>query len=76
MSAFGVAVISLLLGCFGAAALAIFDQYSFFRIALIYSTGLTMLLGTVFLGLALFMLFFAREKVYVCAGCRRTYPRL
>lgn len=76
MSAFGVAVISLVLGCFGAAALAIFDQYSVFRVVLIYATGLTMLLGTVFLGLALFMLFFAREKVYVCSECRRTYPRL
>jgi hypothetical protein len=76
MSAFGVAVISLVLGCFGAAALAIFDQYSFLRLGLIYATGLTMLLGTVFLGLALFMLFFAREKVFVCPGCRRTYSRL
>jgi|GEM_PF-1185354 len=76
MSAFGVAVISLVLGCLGAAGLAIFDQYSFIRVALIYATGLTMLLGTVFLGLALFMLFFAREKVYMCSGCHRTYPRL
>lgn len=76
MSAFAVAVISLVLGCVGAAALAIFDEYSLFRVLLIYGTGLTMLLGTVFLGLALFMLFFAREKVYVCAGCHRTYPRL
>lgn len=76
MSAFSVAVVSLVLGCLGAAALAIFDEYSLIRVVLIYATGLTMLLGTVFLGLALFMLFFAQEKVYVCTGCHRTYPRL
>ncbi len=68
--------ILLVLGLLGALTLTFFEGYSLLRLAVIYGTGISLLLGTVMVGTAVFMLFLARERVYACMGCGRVYPRV
>lgn len=65
----------LLLGILGAWALTMFDGYSVTRLVVIYGTGLSMFLGTIFLAMAIAMRYLAREKVFCCHNCGRVYPR-
>lgn len=69
-------VVCLVAGFLGAASLTFFEGYSFARLVLIYFTGISILLGCVMVAVGLFMLFFARERVYACLSCGRVYPRL
>ncbi len=66
--------IFLLLGFAGAFGVTLFQGYSLLRLAVIYLTGMSILLGCIFLALGIFMLLLAREKVYCCEGCGRVYP--
>jgi len=63
------------LGFVGAVSLALFQPYSVFRVIMIYFTGMSMLLGGSLMALAIFMLFLARERVYLCHRCGCAYPR-
>jgi len=74
--ALAISLVFLVLGFAGAGALTFVVGYSPLRLAVIYFTGTSMLMGTALFALALFMLFFARERVYLCYRCRRIYPRV
>jgi hypothetical protein len=63
-------------GLLGAIGLTFCEGYSAFRLLLIYTTGLSMLSGASMAAVSVFMLFLAKEKVWVCDECRRIYPRL
>ena len=73
--ALAISGVLLLLGVAGMWGISLFDGYSTARLITVFVTGLSMLSGTVFLVLASFMLFLARERVYYCYGCGRVYPR-
>ena len=66
----------LLLGFLGAWGVTLFQGYSHLRLVVIYFTGISMLVGSVFLAIGIFMLLLARQKVLYCDGCGRIYPRL
>jgi hypothetical protein len=74
LKALAGAGILFLLGFFTSASLHFFTGYSFARLAVVYSTGILLLFGTVLLTVGAF-LFLAREKAYCCPACRRVYPR-
>lgn len=65
----------MLFGFVGALCLTLFQTYSVFRLVVIYFTGMSMLLGGTLMALAIFMLFLARERVYLCHHCGCAYPR-
>lgn len=71
-----VSVVCLLAGFAGGASLMFFEGYSLARLVVIYFTGVSILLGTVLVAVSLFMLLFARERVYACLSCGRVYPRI
>ncbi len=72
--ALAFSVFFLLSGFAGAFGVTLFQGYSLLRLAVIYVTGMSILLGCIFLALGIFMLLLAREKVYCCEGCGRVYP--
>ncbi|MFH0824927.1 MAG: hypothetical protein V2B18_19415 [Pseudomonadota bacterium] len=72
----GLAGAVLAAAALGALLLTFFESYSAARVIMIYSTGLSMLLGAFLGGIGLFMLLFAKEKVFLCNSCGRVYPRL
>jgi hypothetical protein len=76
IKALAFSLLFLVLGALGAWAVTQFSGYSVIRLAVIYFTGMTMLTGCGLLALAIFMLFLARERVFVCYSCLRAYPRL
>jgi hypothetical protein len=57
-----------------AAALHFFEGYSFARLLVVYSTGLFLMGGAVFLTVGALMVL-AREKIFQCTDCWRVYPR-
>ncbi len=63
-----------LLSLITASSLHFFNGYSFARLVVIYTTGLSFFVGSVFLGVGAFMLM-ARERVYQCASCLKIQPR-
>lgn len=69
-----MAAICLVLGFFGTVALAFFNGFSLVRLISVYATAMFFLFGAVFLGVGAFM-FLARERVFFCPSCTRTYPR-
>lgn len=71
-----ISVICLVAGFLGAASLTFFEGYSIARLVVIYFTGVSILLGCVLVAVSLFMLLFARERVYACLSCGRVYPRI
>ncbi len=71
-----VSAACLLAGFMGAVALTFFNGYSIARLIVIYFTGVSILLGCVLAAVSLFMLIFARERVYACLSCGRVYPRI
>jgi hypothetical protein len=76
IKALAFSVLFLVLGALGAWVVTQFDGYSVTRLVVIYFTGMTMLVGCSLLVLAIFMLFLARERVFLCYSCRRAYPRV
>ncbi|MEW6140044.1 MAG: hypothetical protein AB1733_17605 [Thermodesulfobacteriota bacterium] len=66
--------ICMLLVLVGAIALSFFDGYSLARLLVVYSTGMSLLAGSIMAGVGTFMLL-AREKVYRCTGCKSICPR-
>lgn len=73
--AFVVATVFLILGLAGVFALTSLEGYSLLRLFVVYLTGTFMLSGSALMALGIFMLFLARELVYLCRRCGRTYPR-
>ena len=71
-----MSVACLVAGFLGAASLTLFEGYSVARLVVIYFTGVSILLGCVLVAVSLFMLLFARERVYACLSCGRVYPRI
>lgn len=65
----------MVIGLTGAVSLTLFQPYSIFRLVMIYFTGMSMLLGGSLMALAIFMLFLAHERVYLCHRCGSVYPR-
>lgn len=63
-----------LLSLITASSLHFFTGYSFARLVVIYITGLSFFVGSVFMGVGAFMLM-ARERVYQCASCLKIQPR-
>jgi hypothetical protein len=63
-----------LLSFLTASSLHFFEGYSYARLVVIYATVAAFLVGSVFLGVGVFMML-AREKVYQCGSCLRIYPR-
>lgn len=66
--------ICILMGFLGIAALGWFESYSFGRLMVVYFTGVSMIFGAVLSAVGSFM-YLAREKVFLCSGCERVYPR-
>jgi len=63
-----------LLGFLGSVALSWFDGPSLGRLTVFFITGVLLLLGAALTFVGVFT-YFAREKVYFCARCKRTCPR-
>jgi hypothetical protein len=74
--ALAMSTIFLFMGFLGAVCVTVFAGYSAARLVVIYFTGLSLLFGCILLALAMFMLFLAREKAYLCYSCSRIYPRV
>ena len=66
----------LVLGFLGAWGVTLFQGYSYLRLVVIYFTGISLLIGSMFLVIGIFMLLLARQNVLYCDGCGRIYPRL
>lgn len=64
----------LLLGFAGAWGVTLFQSYSAARLFVIYFAGMSLLLGCIFMAIAIFMLVLAREKVLCCYNCGRSFP--
>jgi len=74
LHALGGAGICMFMGFLGLAALGWFETYSFGRLLVVYFTGSAMIFGAVLSAVGAFM-YLAREKVFLCSGCQRVYPR-
>ncbi|MCX5863249.1 MAG: hypothetical protein NTW27_14155 [Deltaproteobacteria bacterium] len=61
-------------GFVGSLCLSFFDGPSLGRLTVFYITGIIVLFGAVFSLVGAF-LYLAREKVYFCPRCKRSYPR-
>jgi hypothetical protein len=64
----------LVLGFLGAWGVTLFQGYSHLRLVVIYLTGISLLIGSMFLVIGVFMLLLARQNVLYCDGCGRIYP--
>jgi len=67
--------ICFLSGFLGIVVLSLFQDQSFFRLAIFFSTVAFMILGVISATAGAF-LFLAREKAYICRTCHRAYPRI
>jgi hypothetical protein len=76
LTALALAGVALVLGALGATALTVFQGFSVLRLVVIYFTGMSMLLGCVMLGVGVFMVYLARERVFFCPSCGKVFPRL
>jgi hypothetical protein len=73
--AFSIATVLLMAGLVGFFLLTALEGYSVLRLFVVYLTGMSMLVGCTLAAIGIFMRFLAREPVYLCRCCGRTYPR-
>ncbi len=73
--ALSLAVALLMMALAGVFGLTALEGYSLLRLVVVFLTGTSMLLGSALMALGVFILFLARELVYLCRRCGRTYPR-
>ncbi|MBM4325628.1 MAG: hypothetical protein FJ118_00570 [Deltaproteobacteria bacterium] len=72
--ALALSVLMLMMGFAGAWGVTLFKAYSATRLFVIYFTGMSLLLGCIFMAIAVFMLLLAREKALCCYNCGRSFP--
>lgn len=68
------AAICFAIGFVGSVSLSFMDAPSLGRLTVFFVTGIVILGGVVFWSVGAFM-YMAREKVYFCPRCKRSYPR-
>lgn len=74
LQSFVATSICLVLGFAGSVLLSFMDGPSLARLTVFFITAIVFLGGAVFWSVGAFM-YLAREKVYFCPRCKRTYPR-